>query len=193
MGKSNTLSQPPHQPPPHATIDHTSHAKRGYDPPHPGQATAEPVLCHLAYAASAVGAIVQIQPPQVQRRAQQLDAGGGQDLRHALARHQGFPLVRERDQRREPRGQVEGGENGEGVAEREERIACGRNGAGDESACGRGSRWQRTEHPRKLAVFVEAEGHVDGGSGEEFGRTGGRGGCRGSGERAVDRVGCVGG
>ena len=88
------------------------------------------------------------------------------------------------------RGQVEGCEDGEGVAEGEEEVAylgdCGCGGVG--AGCGGGG---GAEHAGEVAVFVDAEGHVDGGCGEEFGGPGGHA-CGGLGAQGRgDGVDCV--
>lgn len=72
-------------------------------------------------------------------------------------------------------GQVEGGEDGEAVAEGEEQV--GETGDG----CRRFGRG--IEHARELGVLVHAEGEVHGGGGEEFCGAGGdgRGGRGGDG------------
>ena len=125
----------------------------------------------------------------MQRRAEQLYARRSQKLRNADPADGLFHLLRYRQQGRNERWEVEGRENGQGIPHREERVAGSRDRprhrAGD---AGRGA-----EHAGELAVFVEAEGHVDARGGEEL-RGAGGGGLGGRvGDCAadcVDGVGC---
>ena len=104
----------------------------------------------------------------MQRRAEQLYTGRGQELRDADPADRLFHLLRYRQQRRDERREVERREDGQGVPHREERVARrgDRPGRGPrDAAAGRGP-----EHAGELAVLVEAERHVDAGRGEEFRR-----------------------
>lgn len=78
---------------------------------------------------------------------------------------------------RQERGEVEGGENGEGVAKGEKGVASFGHGSAHESCCccrGRSTadaskRPGRTsKHLRKLGVLIEASAHIDRGGGKEF-------------------------
>lgn len=95
----------------------------------------------------------------MQRSAQDLGGRWGQELGRGGARADLlFDLGGERDQRGEPRGEVEGGEHRERITQREERVA----GEGDTPFCngrhgrGGGGRVQGPEHACKLRVFVQA-------------------------------------
>lgn len=158
------LTYPHHHLPPNPTINHPTHPKRRHDPPHPRQTAPEPIPPHLGRPGPprrpvAHGPIVQIQPPQVQRRAEELHPGRGQELRDAGPADRLLHRLRYRQPGRDQRREVEGRENGQGVAGREEGVAGlgdrARRGARDAGA-GRGA-----EHAGELAVLVEAEGHVD--------------------------------
>lgn len=91
----------------------------------------------------------------MQRRAQNLSAGRSQDLRRGGARAE-FPLEfsGERHERGEARGEVEGGEDREGIAECEEGVA----GEGDAALRdgGDGGGVDGSEHAGEMRIFVEA-------------------------------------
>lgn len=128
----------------------------------------------------------------MQRRAEQLDSRRRQKLRHAEPADGPFQFLRHRQPRRDERREVEGREDGEGVPHREERVARFRDRRPRDRGRDAGGR-RRAEHAGELAVFVEAEGHVDAGGGEEFrgaGRGGLGGGVGGGAAYGVDGVGC---
>lgn len=87
------------------------------------------------------------------RSAQDLSARRSKDLSRGGARADFLlELSGERHKRGEPRREVEGGEDGEGVAQREEDVA----GEGDASlrnGCHGGGVY-RSEHARKLRILV---------------------------------------
>lgn len=158
------LTYPHHHLPPNPTINHPPHPKRRHNPAHPRQTAPEPIPPHLRRPVPprrpvAHGPIVQIQPPQMQRRAEELHPGGRQKLRDAGPADRFLHRLRYRQQGRDERREVEGREDGQGVARREEGVAGfgdrPRHGARD-AAGGRGP-----ERAGELAVLVEAEGHVD--------------------------------
>lgn len=121
----------------------------------------------------------------MQRRAEQLDPRRRQKLRDAGSAEGFFELRGEGEPGRDEGREVEGREDGEGVAGREEGVA----GRGD----GPRDRARDAEHAGEVAVFPEAEGHVDAGGGEEFGGAA-RGGCGwGVRDGAADGVDGVGG
>lgn len=124
----------------------------------------------------------------MQRRAEQLHARGGQELRDAEPADGPFPPLRYRQPGRDERREVERREDGEGVPRREEGVARLRDRPRRRARDA--GRW--AEHAGELAVFVEAEGHVDAGRGEEFGRAGRGGFGRGVGGGAADGVDAVG-
>lgn len=152
----------PHHPPPNPTINHPTHPKRRHNPAHPRQTAPEPIPPHLRRPRPprrpvAHGPVIQIQPPQVQRRAEELHPGRGQELRDAGPADRLFDRVRYRQQGRDERREVEGREDGQGVARREEGVA----GLGDRPRHGaRDAGGRGPEHAGELAVLVEAEAHV---------------------------------
>ena len=117
--------------------------------------------------------------------AEELDGGGGGELGDALGL-QGLQRGRQRvlgDVRRHQRRQVERREDGEAVAQREQRVGCGRERP----------RRRRAEQPREVRVFPQAQRQVCGRGGGEFGRAVGgacEGGVADGGGHGVDGVGC---
>lgn len=111
----------------------------------------------------------------MQRSTEYLNARRRQHLRTTLGGEKPFlELGRQRDDRRQERGKVEGGENGEGVSEGEEGVASfGHGSAHDCCCCCRGRptadasnrRGRTSKHFRKLRVLVEASAHIDRGGG----------------------------
>lgn len=118
----------------------------------------------------------------MQRSTEYLNARRRQHLCTTLGGEESFlEIGRQRNDRRQERGEVEGGENGEGVSEGEQGVASfGYGSAHDCCCCCRGrptadadadgsNRPGRTsKHLRKLGVLVEASAHIDGGGGQEF-------------------------
>lgn len=124
----------------------------------------------------------------MQRRTEQLHTGRSQKLRHADPADGPFHLLRYRQQRRNERWKIERRENRERVPHGKERIAGCRNRPRHRAGDARPG----AKHARELAVFVEAEGHVDAGGSEEFRRAGRGGFGRGVGDCAADGVDAVG-
>lgn len=112
-----------------------------------------------------VGAVVEIEAQQVQRRRGELHGGGRHELRarHAgdlpaqLLAHVAVEVWRQQG------GHVEGGEDGHAVARGEEGVAGHGDGSGDDAG--------RAEHADKDLVLVDAHADVGGGRCEEFGRS----------------------
>lgn len=184
----------PHHPTPNPTVNHSPHPKRRHDPAHPSQTAPEPIPPHFRHPrppsrAVPHGSVVQIQPPQMQRRAQELYARRGQKLRDADPADRLFHLLRYRQPGRNERWEVEGRENRQGIPHREERVA----GFRDRPRRRARDAARGAEHAGELAVFVEAEGHVDACRGEKLRGAGGGGPGGGVGDCAadcVDGVGC---
>ena len=111
----------------------------------------------------------------MQRRAQQLYTRGCQKLRHAGSTDLSLHFFRKRQNGGDERREIERSEYSKGVSDCKECVAD----RGDASrrcyCCSSGYTGWRAEHLCKVAVFVQAEGHVDGRCGEEFGRAGGDG------------------
>jgi hypothetical protein len=159
--RSTTLScQLRHQTPPHARVDDAANPERRYDPAHPRKRTDGPIPPHdgppVRPRDGATAPVVEIQPQQVQRRAQDLDRGRGQELRHRLPAHGPLHLARQLlAQHGAQQGRhVERGEDGQAVARREEGVRRARDGGGRRTA--------RAEEAREALVLVDAQGHVGG-------------------------------
>ena len=151
-------SRIPNHPTPDPTVHHSTHPKRRHNSAHPSQTAPEPIPPHLCHPrpprrAIAHGSIVQIQPPQMQRRTEQLDARRRQKLRRAGPADGFFQLRGHGQQRRHERREVERREYRQAIPHREERVA----GLWDRPRH-RARDAGRAEHAGELAVFVEAEG-----------------------------------
>lgn len=113
----------------------------------------------------------------MQRSTEYLNARRSQHLCTTLGGEEPFlEICRQRNDRRQKRGEVEGGENGEGISEGEQGVASFGHGSAHDCCCccrGRpttdadaGNRSGRTsKHLRKLGVLVEASAHIDCGGG----------------------------
>ena len=182
----------PNHPAPDSTINHSTHPKRRHNSAHPSQTAPKPIsphLCHPRPPRRAIthGSIIQIQPPQMQRRTEELNAGRRQELRHAGPADGFFQLPGHWQQGRDERREVERRENRQAIPRREERVA----GLWDRPRH-RTGHTARAKHARELTVFVQAEGHVDARRGEEFRRPRGDGLGGGVGDCAADGVDAVG-
>lgn len=138
-------------------------------------------------------AVVEVEAEEVEGGAEELDGGGGEELGDALG-VQGLGAggqERRGQVRRQQRRQVERGEDGEAVAQREHRVGCRR----------QRPRRRVAEEPREVRVFPEAQREVCGrGCGEFCGAVGracewgvadgGGGGVDGVGGEVCSRVEC---
>lgn len=114
----------------------------------------------------------------MERRADELDSGGGEELGGGSAADVSLRGVGDGEVGRDERGQVEGGEDGEAVADSEEGVGDGGDRAGGDGP----------EHFGELAVLVQAEAEVGDAGGGEFGRAAGDGGCGFGGEQGLEGV-----
>lgn len=165
-----------HEAPPDFDIDHPAHAVRGYDPAQARRDADAPVLVHLRppvrprgeAAARQAGAIVQVQPEQVDGCGEDLDEGGCGELYERLAADAPARLVRQEvaaHERAQERRDVEAREDGHAVAQGEEGVR-GDGDAADGLAHG-------AEHARVDLVLVDAQADVGGRRGGELGGAGG--------------------
>lgn len=158
-----------HQAPPHLGVDNAAHTKRRDDSTYSRRGTHGPVLPHEVPPFPHAGhgrAIIQVQPEEVQRRGEELNGGGGEELggREAgdVAAHIGRePLI---EIRREEGRDVEAGKDGHAVADGEEGEAGHGHGFGGDA---RGA-----EELDEDLVLVDAGGDVGGGAGGELGGAG---------------------
>lgn len=169
-----TLNHPFPQP----IVDDTSRPKRRHNPAHPRKTAPEPVPPHPPHSLPPPDPIprrtvIQIQAPEMQRRAQQLHPRRRQELRRALSAEAGFDLFTERwQQRRNQRRKIERCKDRERIADGEERVAGCRHGGFGRGAGGTARETRGGEHFGELRVLVEAEGHVHGADGGELGGAG---------------------
>ena len=120
-------SNPFQQPPPETSINHSTQPISRYYPPHPRQCCSAPIPPYpqppippthlLGLSQPPNRSIIQIQPQQMQRRAEQLHSGRCHELRYILASNH----------RPKQRWNVEGCENTNRVAESEESQDGSRN------------------------------------------------------------------
>ena len=146
------LLSPSQHPPPQLRIHHPAHPKSRNAPSHPGDRATRPIPRDPGHPLSYAHArpVVEIQAPQLQRRAKHLAARRRQELRRAGPRNGLFGFLGDWEDGCDQGWEVEGGEDGEGVAQCEQGVAGLGHGAG--SAHG----WS-AEATRKVLVFVEAE------------------------------------
>jgi hypothetical protein len=111
----------------HLRIHNSTNTKRRNNPTNPRHSTHPPIPHHLARspihpAHSSPGPIIQIQPQQMQRRAHELNRCRRDKLRHRQRGHVFLRLGRHalREVWSDQGGEVEGSEDSETVADREE-------------------------------------------------------------------------
>ena len=114
----------------------------------------------------------------MERRTDQLDSGGGQELRGRSPTDVLLRGVGDGQVGRDERGEVERREDGQAVADGEEAVGDGGHGAGGDSA----------EHFGELAVLVQTQAEVGGAGGGEFGRAAGHGRSGFAGEGGLEGV-----